>query len=314
MTQIAAGTGDTASWRRRAQEELTIVIPAYQCAQYLPAAVDSALHGPAAVVLIADDGSGPELAALADALAVRNPKRVRVLKSATTRGTARNLNEAVGYVETPFFAKLDGDDVLLPGYLETIFPVIASRPSLGLIGGHELRITADEAMDFVPALLPKIRKASPKIMSGAEAFRFILKWSPNPCSSGAIYRTDAFREVGGYDEHIKWGEDWEIWLRFAQRWEVAYANVNSALYRIHQQSATATEARRNRLCYGYDAVFRRAAELCDDPEVRPMLRRAFFGVAKSYAGAASREARRSGKESLTCCRQALRALSSAVAL
>jgi hypothetical protein len=95
---------------------------------------------------------------------------------------------------------------------------------------------------------------------------------------------------------------------------VAYTNTASALYRIHQQSATASGATNNRLCYGYDAVYRRAAEICDDPEVRPLIRRAFFGVAKQYVGAASREARRSRKESLTRCRLAWRALSTAMAL
>jgi len=316
MTEIPIHTARTAAyWRKRANEELTIVIPAYNCAAYLRMAVESCLHGPAAQVLIADDGSGPELRRVAATLEAEHPKRVRVLRSDIRRGTARNMNEAVEHVETPLFAKLDGDDVMLPGYIETVFSTIACRPSLGLLGGLELRITADEVMEFRPELLPNVRfPAQPKVMSGAEAYRFILNWNPNPCSSGTIYRTEAFREIGGYDEQIKWGEDWEIWLRFAQHWEVGYSNMKSALYRIHQHSATATVTRQNRLCYGYDAIFRRAAELCHDPEVVPLIRRAFFSVAKSYFGAASREARRSRKESLTCCRQALRAISSAVVL
>jgi hypothetical protein len=42
-------------------------------------------------------------------------------------------------------------------------------------------------------------------------------------------------------------EDWEIWLRLAQHWAVAYTNTASALYRIHQQSVTASGATNNRL-------------------------------------------------------------------
>jgi glycosyltransferase involved in cell wall biosynthesis len=302
-------------WRARARNELTIVIPAFGCAQYLTAAVESALHGPAASVLIADDASGPAVLDVASELERSHPGRVRVLNTTVTRGTATNLNEAINEVETPYFAKLDGDDVLIPGYLETVFPIMASRPGLALIAGHELRIEADEAIEFRPELLPSVRSGvPPRIMTGAEAYRFILNWNPNPCSCGTIYRAEAFREVGGYDRDIKWGEDWEIWLRFAQDWEVGYSNLNSALYRIHPQSATAAGIRQNRLCYGYDAVFRRAAEICKDPELIPLIRRAFFLVAKGYFGAAGREARRSRKDSLTCCRQALRALSTAVAL
>lgn len=303
------------AWRARANRELTFIVPAYQCATYLPTAVASILHGPAAQILIADDASGPETRAAAQRLAQDHPKRVRVISSAKTRGTATNVNEAAKQVETPYFAKLDGDDVLLPGFIESVFPIIASRPNLALIAGHELRIAADEVTGFQPELLPKARRIKDlKIMASAEAYKFILQWSPNPCSSGVIYRTDAFHEVGGYDPKISWGEDWEIWLRFAQRWAVAYTYTPSALYRIHEKSTTAADTYSNRLCFGYDAVYRRAAEICDDPEVLPFIRRAFFAVAKHYMGAASREARRSRKESLTRCRLAWRALSTAMAL
>src|SRR5262249_40929898 len=144
-----------------------------------------------------------------------HPDRVRVISSRATRGTATNLNEAVREVNTPFFAKLDGDDVLLPGFFESAFPIIASRPQAALVAGHEIRIAADEVMEFVPDLLPNARPINKlKVMAGREAYRFILQWNPNPCSSGAIYRTEAFREIGGFDAKISWGEDWEIWLRF----------------------------------------------------------------------------------------------------
>jgi glycosyltransferase involved in cell wall biosynthesis len=303
------------SWRARAGRELTVIVPAHRCASYLPVAAASVLYGPAARVLIAVDGGDRETLEAALRLEAAYPKQVRVLQSSVTRGAAKNVNDAAEFVETPYFAKLDGDDVLLPGFIEAAFPVIASRPRVAVVAGHEMRMDADEVMEFRPHLLPKARAIErPRVMAGSEAYRFIVQWEPNPCSSGAIYRTEAFRAVGGYDQQISWGEDWEIWLRFAKDWDVAYTGTASALYRIHQGSLTANSASNNRLCFGYDAVYRRAAEICHDPEVLPLIRRAIFGVAKSYVGAASREARRSRKESLTRCRMALRALSTAMAL
>ncbi len=294
-------------------DQLTILIPTFRCAAYVPAAVASALSTPVGRILIADDGSDPDTLAVVEGIAAANPGRIRVLASAENRGTAANLNQAVDQVQTPFFSKLDGDDVLIPGYLEKAFPIIASRPRLAVLAGHELRIGADEALEFRPELLPKARdRAAPTIMSAAEAFRFIIRWNPNPTSSGVIYRTAAFREVGGFDREIKWGEDWEIWLRFAKRWEVGYIDAASALYRIHQQSTTAATTRQNRLCYGYDAVYRRAAELCDDPDIFPLVRRQMFYVAKLFVGAAARQLRISRRDSLECCRHAAQALSIAV--
>lgn len=301
--------------QRTTREQLTIIIPAYRCGKYLPTAVASALDTPAREILIADDGSSAEELAVARRLETENPGRVRVLSSPKTRGVSTNMNEAAEQVETPFFAKLDGDDVLIPGYLEAFLPVIAARPDLAVLAGHELRIGADEVMEFRPDLLPRARRnAHLRVLQGAEAYRFIVKWSPNPTSSGVIYRTAAFREVGGFDTGIEWGEDWEIWLRFARRWAVAYVDAPSALYRIHDQSATATATRQSRLCYSYDAVYRRAAELCDYPEVLPIIRHRMFGVAKLYAAAAARRLRLSGRDSFDCCRNAARALSLAVGM
>jgi glycosyltransferase involved in cell wall biosynthesis len=294
-------------------EDLTIVIPAFRCAAYLPAAVASALHSPVRRILIADDAGGDETLRVAENFAAAYPGRIRVRTTPVNRGTAANLNDAAEQVETPFFAKLDGDDVLLPGFLESVFPLIASRPRLAVLAGHELRIEADEAVDFRPELLPTVRHRAPlRVMTGSEALRFVIKWDPNPTSSGVIYRTEAFREVGGFDGGLEWGEDWEIWLRFARQWEVAYIDARAALYRIHPQSTTANATRQNRLCYGYDSVFRRAAELCEDAEVLPLIRRRMFIVAKLFAAAAARVVRTSRGDSFDCCRQAVRALSLAV--
>jgi len=291
------------------RQHLTIIIPSFRCAAYLPTAVASALHTPAARILITDDGSGPEGLLVARKLQAANPDRIRLLESPVTRGVATNMNAAVEQVETRFFAKVDGDDVLLPGYFETVFPSIATHPRLAILAGRDLRIAADEALAFRPELLPTVRRnPRVKVMRGPEAFQFIVNWNPNPTSSGAIYRTDAFREVGGYDSAINWGEDWEIWLRFARLWDVGFVDGPAALYRIHDESATATATRNNRICYGYDAVFRRAAELCDDPDVLPLIRRRMLGVAKLYVAAAARQLRRSGRDSLNSCRGAGRAV------
>jgi hypothetical protein len=301
------------NWSLRASRELTIVILADRGGAYLPVTVASALHSPAVRVLIAHDGSN--LTTLEAALRIESahPERVRVASSALRQGRAGSVNEAAAKVETPYFIKLDGADVLLPGFIESAFPVIASRPRLAVVAGHELRVDADEALEFRPDLLPRARRITHlRAMAGAAAYRFILQWNPNPCPSGAIYRTEAFREVGGYDQQIPWGEDWEIWLRFAKAWEVAYTGTASALHRVQQSTIASTG--NNQSCHGYDAVYSRAAEVCHDPEVVPLIRRAFFGVAKHYVGAASREARSSRKASLAHCRLAFRALSRAMAL
>jgi glycosyltransferase involved in cell wall biosynthesis len=317
----APAVEEHSQFRRDLQElmrrELTVIIPAFRCARYLPVAIASVLHTPVRQVLITDDHSGDETTAVAYAWASRVPERISVIESRERGGPGANVNRAVQYVDTSFFAKVDGDDVLLPGFLESVFPLIRSMPTLAVISGHEKRIAGDQWLDFEPDGYRTDNTLRPLIMSGIEAFRFIIEWNPNPCSSGAVYRTEAFRSVAGFDEGISWGEDWEIWLRLAKRqWSLAYYDAPSALYRIHSNSVTAAEIRRNHMCYAYDQVFRRAASLCHDRSLRPVLRRAFFRTARTYFGASKRATVSLGSisESLRCIAGGLGAIWKALTL
>jgi glycosyltransferase involved in cell wall biosynthesis len=268
---------------------LTFLIPAFRCERYLRAAVDSVSHTYPGRILIADDCSDDGTLAVARECETQAHGRVEVIESTVHRGTGANLNRAIQHVNTPLFAKLDAADVLLPGFLEAAFPVMTAEPALAVISGKEMRITANDVLTYSPDILPCVKAAPPRILAGVEACRFILSWDPNPCSSGTIYRTEAFRSVGGFDEGMRWGEDWELWFRFAQAWHVAYCDMPSALYRIHAASTTSVESAHSRLCYGYDAVYRRAAEICpDDPSLHPLLQRAFMRTARAYFGSAKR--------------------------
>lgn len=299
-------------WRERALREVSIVMPAFRNVRYLPAAIESALHAPAASVLIADDGCGQAERDVFTRFEAEHRPRLRVIRSDTQRGIATNLNDAIRRVRTPYFIRLDCDDILYPGHVEAAFRLLAERPGLAAVAGREIRITSEDHLDFRPSRLPAYRPdPHPQIVSGPDAFRFGLAWNPNPCSSGTIFRVAAFRDVGGFDANVPWGEDWEIWFRLAQRWALAYLDSPAALYRIHAGATTSLHTRENRLCYGYDFMYRRAAQLCPYPELNPQIRRAFVRVARLYAGAAVRRALRLQWRSVACCGMAARALGKA---
>jgi glycosyltransferase involved in cell wall biosynthesis len=296
-------------WQERASREVTVVIPAFGNLPYLAAAIQSALQAPVAAVLIADDGCGPAEREVFARFQAEHRPRVRAIRSDTQRGIAANLNEAIRRVQTPYFVRLDCDDVLYPGHVEAAFRLLAERPSLAAVAGRECRIEAADCLDFRRLVVPAYRPdPTPRILLGLDAFRFALTWDPNPCSSGTVFRKAAFDDVGGFNTNVPWGEDWEIWFRFALRWEVAYVDSPSALYRIHPAATTSTLVREERLCHGYDWMYRRAAKLCPYPDLHPQLRRAFLRVARLYAGAGWRQARRGHWRSLAYCSRAAQTL------
>ncbi len=103
--------------RRTAQpkrSQVSVVVPVYNVATYLPECLDSILaseHADLEVVVV-DDGSTDGSGALADGYAARHP-RVRAVHT-TNRGLGAARNEGVRYARGDYLAFADSDDVVPP--------------------------------------------------------------------------------------------------------------------------------------------------------------------------------------------------------
>jgi hypothetical protein len=54
--------------------------------------------------------------------------------------------------------------------------------------------------------------------------------------SCTLIRRDILQQVGGFDPAIKFGEDWDLWLRLGQHGDFAFVAEPLALYRQHSAS------------------------------------------------------------------------------
>src|SRR3954451_16318756 len=104
---------------RRHASLLSVVVPAYDVAAYLPACLDSVLAQSASLgrvsleVVVVDDGSPDESGSIADAYAARDP-RVRVVHTAN-QGLGAARNEGLRHATGDLLAFADSDDVVPPG-------------------------------------------------------------------------------------------------------------------------------------------------------------------------------------------------------
>ena len=107
---------------------VSIIMPAYNVAPYIGAAIGSVLDQTFTdlELLVVDDGSTDGTFEIASACAARDP-RIRVLhKPNGGISSARNcgLRVATG----PVIAILDSDDLWLPAYLSTQMGIFERRP------------------------------------------------------------------------------------------------------------------------------------------------------------------------------------------
>ncbi|GAB2971649.1 glycosyltransferase family 2 protein [Nocardioides montaniterrae] len=107
-------------FRRSAPPLISVVVPAYDTAAYLPACLDSLLAQThtALEIVVVDDGSPDACGEIAASYAARDP-RVKVLRQANGGlGAARNAGFAVTSGEVVAFA--DSDDVVPPSAYEVM--------------------------------------------------------------------------------------------------------------------------------------------------------------------------------------------------
>src|SRR5579875_1129988 len=113
---------------------VSVVVPAFNLARYLPAALDSALSqvdpgGPIEVIVV-DDGSTDETP---DVLAGYGD-RVRTIRQ-PNRGLTAAVERGLKEVSGEFVALLDADDTWPPDRLTRHLEILRARPLLGLVHG-----------------------------------------------------------------------------------------------------------------------------------------------------------------------------------
>jgi glycosyltransferase involved in cell wall biosynthesis len=206
-------------------QPITVIIPAKDAATTIRTAVTSSLRGlPAGSrVIVRSDGSSD---ATADIVRSLGDTRVEVVEGAEAIGVAASLNELLERVETPLVARMDADDIVLPGRW---------RSQLAAI---------DRGADFVftPVInwfsgTPLFKPQWPEAVS-PEVSRLLLLVDNPFMHPTMLAKTAAMRTLDGY--RAVPSEDYELWLRAATAdYRLARTARAYLLYRRHPGQVTA---------------------------------------------------------------------------
>jgi len=143
------------------------------------------------------------------------------------RGLTRSLNEALAVCCGMYVARMDGDDVALPERLEKQVAFLDSHPEVALVGTGFMYIDGSNAVQGVE----KVFATDAEIRA-----RMLLH---NCFGHGTVMvRRDALEHVGRYDEGYEYAQDYDLWLRIAERYDVA--NLPEFLYCWRKSGASVT--------------------------------------------------------------------------
>jgi hypothetical protein len=210
----------------------SVVVPCYNYGHHLPQLIGGVLDQPGVIVdiLVVDDASPDGSGAVAERLADQHPE-VSVLRHRTNQGHIQTYNDGLAQVRGKYVALLSADDLLPPGAISRAVALMEARPSVGLVYGY-----ARSFSDEPPATGSAVRNWT--VWSGYSWLKSSARQARSFISSPeVVMRTDALRQVGGYDPRLPHSGDLDMWLRTALHWDIGRVNgPPQALYRVHDNN------------------------------------------------------------------------------
>jgi glycosyltransferase involved in cell wall biosynthesis len=182
-----------------------------------------------AEIVVVDDGSKDGSRQVLAGLA-REDSRIRILH-AQGIGLPAVRNLAIRSSSAPLIAFLDGDDYWRSDKLEQQVTVFANQ-RVGLVYSDYVDFTSPDLSD---ALLVNVRRFSSDTRHTLA--EYFVHDGPIVPSAVIIART-IFEDVGLFDEHMRPGEDTEMFLRIAERWQFQHVPGGLTFKRRHGQQVT----------------------------------------------------------------------------
>jgi len=246
---LAERTGDNALARQLAQTLkslprqsagsrpplVSVVIPCYKQAHFLPDAVESVVAQTFSdwEILIVNDGSPDDTSEAAKKLIAKFPgKRIRLVEK-TNGGLSSARNAGISAGQGKYILPLDADDKIKPALLARLVPILDSNPKVGFAYTH---IQHFGAMDNEFAL--------------PDFDRVTLVTKDNIACVCSLLRKSVWEQVGGYSEAMREGyEDWDFWIGCVEHgWDGFCLHEPLFLYRKNGASMlSAANQKRERL-------------------------------------------------------------------
>jgi glycosyltransferase involved in cell wall biosynthesis len=207
---------------------VSVVIPAYNCADFISDALDSVVDQdyPAIEVLVVDDGSTDDTCDIVTSYG----STVTLVRQANA-GAAVARNEGMRRARGEYVALLDADDVWLPGKLQLQVGHLERHDDVALCCTRWSLLHPDATgrYHFERPAAPESVPVDPKC-NGWVYCQLLLDcevWT-----STVLMRRDLAERVGGFDPGLRRGQDYDYWLRASRLTRIDRLDASLALYRM----------------------------------------------------------------------------------
>ena len=165
-------------------------------------------------------------------------------------GLAEARNASCFLARGRYIALMDADDVAFPDRLERQVDFLEKHPEIGLVGG---------ALECIgPAGSPRYIR---EYFSTDAKIRESLRHGNAFAQNTILMRKEVMTEVKGYRKAFAVGEDYDLWLRIAERYQVANLREPVVCYRLHSDQVGVRKLRHEVMnCLAAQAAARQRAQ------------------------------------------------------
>ena len=180
-----------------------VIMSVYNGEKYLPEAIESILDQTLDdfEFIIVNDGSTDGSSGILDSYS-KQDTRIRIIRNDLNIGLTRSLNRALESAKGPYVARMDADDISSSGRLEKQVSFLEKHPDLGLAGCYAVVIDGSGATVKNVVMPEKVNE--------------LIRKRNYYLHGSIMVRTDIIRELGGYDEEMRYAQDYELWLRLSK--------------------------------------------------------------------------------------------------
>ena len=217
----------------------SVMIPAYNCSRYIKDTIESVLANDPGkelmqIEVIDDDSTDADLEALVKKI---GKGRVSYFRQPRNVGSLRNFETCINRATGKWVHILHGDDKISEGFYREIESLFTTYPQAGAAftainyineNGEKLRVN-----DSVPINCGIVENWLTQIATGN------LIQPP-----AIVVKREVYEKIGSFFA-VHYGEDWEMWVRIAAGYPVAYSPKPLAMYRYLRTNSISSSSLRS---------------------------------------------------------------------
>jgi hypothetical protein len=210
------------------EPRVTFVVPCYNYGRFVGQAIESLLDQTftALELIVVDDASTDDTPRVLERYAA--DPRVTIIRHTQNMRHLRSYNEGLALARGEFMGLMSADDFCVRrDAVERQVACFDANPRVGYVASSYALTDQDGNIEWV-----KGRWEHDVVYDGFDEFSRLAFECYVP-HSGTLIRRECHAELGYYDLRLPHAGDWDMWLRIAARYDVAYLAEAMYAYRMH---------------------------------------------------------------------------------